>query len=105
MKSAIIQECIENNVGLTLTLNADDLIEFGEYILSKASREAEEQKRLKNEEVYYSVEEAMKVLNIKNRSSLWRWNKSGYLTANKVGKLVRYKKTDIDNLLNGERKK
>jgi len=105
MKSAIIQECIENNVGLTLTLNADDLIEFGEYILNKASREAEEQKRLKDEEVYYSVEEAMKVLNIKNRSSLWRWNKSGYLTANKVGKLVRYKKTDIDNLLNGERKK
>lgn len=100
MKTAFIQECIENNVDVTLTVKVTDLIELFQYSIDKASREAAEQKQLKDAEVYYSVDEAMKVLNIKNRSTIWRWNKSGYLTVNKVGKLCRYKKSDIDMILN-----
>lgn len=102
MNSTIIQDCIENNVELTLTLKANDLLEFGQFILDKASQEAEEQKRKKDNEIYYSVDEAMEVLNLKTRVTLWRWDKSGYLPANKVGKLIRYKKSDIEKLLNGE---
>ena len=102
MNSTIIQDCIENNVDLTLTLKANDLLEFGQYILKKATQEADEQKRIKDNEIYCSVEEAMEMLNLKTRVTLWRWDKSGYLPANKVGKLIRYKKSDIDKLLNGE---
>lgn len=100
MKSTIIQDCIENNLDLTLTMTASDLLEFGQFILDKATREADEQKRIKDKEIYYSVDEVMEVLNLKTRVTLWRWDKSGYLPANKVGKLIRYKKSDIDKLLN-----
>ena len=100
MKATFIQECIDNNVEITLTIKANDLIELFQYSIDKAARETAEQKQLKDAEVYYSVDEVMEVLNIKNRSTIWRWQKSGYLTVNKVGKLCRYKKSDIDMILN-----
>lgn len=97
MKSTLIEECIENKMQFSITLKAEDIIELGNYILKKAS-ECESEK-LNEEEVFYSVEEVMKLLNIMDRSTLWRWNKKGYLVPSKVGKMLRYRKSDIDNLL------
>ena len=101
----LIQECLENNVDVTLTVKASDLTTFGQFLIDNAAREATEQKRLKDEEVFYSVDEVMKVLNIKNRTTIWRWQKSGYLVPVKVGKLCRFKKSDVDAILNVERAK
>lgn len=101
----LIQECLESNVDVTLTVKASDLTAFGQYLIDKATREAAEQKRLKDEDVFYSVDEVMKVLNIKNRTTIWRWQKSGYLVSVKVGKMCRYRKSDVDAILNVERAK
>jgi predicted DNA-binding transcriptional regulator AlpA len=101
----LIQECLENNVDVTLTVKASDLTAFGQYLIDNAAREAAEQKRLKDEDVLYSVDEVMKVLNIKNRTTIWRWQKSGYLVPVKVGKMCRYRKSDVDAILNVERAK
>lgn len=97
MRSTLIEECIENKMHLSIILKAEDIIELGNYILKKASES--EYERLNEEEVFYSVEEVMKLLNIMDRSTLWRWNKKGYLVPSKVGKMLRYRKSDIDNLL------
>lgn len=97
MRSTLIEECIENKMHLSIILKAEDIIELGNYILKKASES--EYVRLNEEEVFYSVEEVMKLLNIMDRSTLWRWNKKGYLVPSKVGKMLRYRKSDIDNLL------
>ena len=98
----LIQECLQNNVDVTLTVKASDLTDFGQFLIDNASREASEQKRLKDEEIFYSVDEVMKVLKIKNRTTIWRWQKSGYLGSVKVGKMCRYKKSDVDAILKME---
>jgi hypothetical protein len=95
----LIQECLQNNVDVTLTVKASDLIAFGQFLIDNVSREAAEQKRLKDEDVFYSTDEVLEVLNIKNRVTIWRWKKSGYLVPVKVGKLCRYKKSDVDAIL------
>ena len=53
MKATFIQECIDNNVEVTLTLKANDLIELFQYSIDKAARETAEQKQLKDSEVFY----------------------------------------------------
>jgi len=103
--TTLIQECLQNNVDVNLTVKASDLMAFGQYLIDNASRDAVEQKRIKDEEVFYSVDEVMKVLNIKNRTTIWRWQKSGYLVSVKVGKMCRYRKSDVDAILNVERAK
>jgi hypothetical protein len=51
--------------------------------------------------VYISKDEVMKRLHV-DASTLWRWNKSGYLKCTKVGNKVRYRLTDVETLQKGE---
>lgn len=59
------------------------------------------EKRENKPEVYLSAEETAKRLKV-DRSTLWRWNKEGYLISNKVGNKVRYKLSDIERIQRGE---
>lgn len=105
MKSTteLIQECQENNVGLTLIVKKNELKEviheMLEEVLTKNGRNA--LNASPDEEITYSVEQVMEQLKIKNRATIWRWQRSGYLPYVKVGKFCRYKKSDIDNIING----
>lgn len=47
---------------------------------------------------YLTREEVSRALSV-TLVTLYNWNKSGYLKAVKIGKAVRYKKSDIDKLL------
>jgi len=59
------------------------------------------EKRENKPEVYLSVEETARRLKV-DRSTLWRWNKDGYLTTTKVGNKVRYKLSDVERIQKGE---
>lgn len=50
------------------------------------------------EEKYLSAEETAQMLGV-DKSTLWRWNKCGYLTNIKVGSKVRYRLTDVEELM------
>ena len=52
-------------------------------------------------ETYLTAEETAKRLGV-DRSTLWRWNKEGYLLAIKIGSKVRYKLSDVERLQKGE---
>ena len=52
-------------------------------------------------ETYLTVEETAKRLGV-DRSTLWRWNKEGYLISIKIGSKVRYKLSDVERLQRGE---
>ena len=52
-------------------------------------------------ETYLTAEETAKRLNV-DRSTLWRWNKEGYLLTIKIGSKVRYKQSDVERLQRGE---
>ena len=59
------------------------------------------EKRENKPEVYLSAEETARRLKV-DRSTLWRWNKDGYLTTTKVGYKVRYKLSDVERIQKGE---
>ena len=50
------------------------------------------------EEKYLTAEETAQMLGV-DKSTLWRWNKCGYLTNIKVGSKVRYRLTDVEGLM------
>lgn len=48
-----------------------------------------------------TTEEVADLLRV-SRQTLWRWRKDGTLPARKVGALVRYRRSDVDALLDGD---
>ena len=80
----------------TMIVSKDDL----ENVVQNAVNRLLE-KRENKPEVYLSVEETARRLKV-DRSTLWRWNKDGYLTTTKVGNKVRYKLSDVERIQKGE---
>ena len=58
------------------------------------------------QETYLTPDEVAKMLGA-SKSTLWRWNKSGYFRNIKCGRKSFYKKSDVENLIfnNNENKK
>lgn len=54
--------------------------------------------RKPTEEEFLTIEQAAKILNV-DRSTLWHWDKEGYLKKIHIGGKPRYKKSDIDRIL------
>lgn len=55
----------------------------------------------KPKESYLTVEEAAHRLGV-SRSTLWRWDKEGYLPKIKRGKKITYRLSDVERIINGE---
>lgn len=51
-----------------------------------------------NEEEFLSIEQASNILKV-DRSTLWHWDKEGYLKKIYIGGKPRYKRSDIDRIL------
>lgn len=92
-------QIIQSGVDLTLKIKSSDLMEFGRYLIDKAQEEAMERERKSKEDALLTVGEAMDLLKIKNRATLWRWEKGGYLTPLRGGKRCLYRRSDIEQLL------
>lgn len=78
-----------NNISITVGIN--DLKEFGLSLIEegRAMGRAE-----RVQEIYLTPEEVTKMLGV-SKSTLWRWNKSGYLRHTKRGRKSFYKKSGI----------
>ena len=50
------------------------------------------------EEEFLTIEQAANILSV-DRSTLWHWDKEGYLKKIHIGGKPRYKKSDIDRIL------
>lgn len=50
------------------------------------------------EKKYLTAEEIAQMLGV-DKSTLWRWDKCGYLPKVKVGSKVRYRESDVRNLM------
>jgi predicted DNA-binding transcriptional regulator AlpA len=86
---------IEKNV--IYQINGADLKEFAELLIANAQCELTQAK----EETYLSRENVAKMLDV-DKSTLWRWAKTGYLVPVTIGAKIRYRRSDIDNLLKAE---
>ncbi len=94
-----IQQLInERNYNVSIPVTPKDLQEFA---TSVAKSVLANYKPKEKEEELLTVEEAMALLKI-SRTALWRFEKKDILKPVKLGRFVRYRKSDIDNLVRGK---
>ncbi len=83
---------------VSITLKQSDLIEFARGIVSDAIDKYRKEISANPEEVFYTIKQVTTTLNV-DRTTLYNWEKRGYLTPHRVGGLLRYSKSDIDAII------
>lgn len=95
-RKSMMEDFRNQNSQLLMIVSQDDL----ERVVQKAIGKLLDQRENKPE-TYLTAEETAKRLKV-DRSTLWRWNKEGYLVSAKVGSKVRYKLSDVERIQKGE---
>lgn len=94
-----IKDLLATGGNITLAVGAEDLKEFAQSVAEETRLKIERDLAESRSEVYYTTEQVVGLLNV-DKTTLWRWNKRDYLKPIKVGGLLRYRKSDIDKILN-----
>ena len=89
-----IEKLIQENPSLNLTINAEDLLEFGEAIANKTAQTV----LYKNSDRFLSRQEVMDRFGICS-SSLWRYTKMGLLPSKKLGNRLFYPESGLKELV------
>ena len=91
-----IKEIITSGANVQLVINAIDLKEaFWQW--NEEMRQPNTETRA---ESYLSAQETADKLGV-DVSTLWRWDKSGYLKKIKVGNKIRYRESEVIKLMEG----
>ncbi|MEG1402886.1 helix-turn-helix domain-containing protein [Bacteroides sp.] len=93
-----IEDIIHSGANVSITVCADDLIQFANHLVKTTREELEAVISSKNEEAYKTPAEASEILHV-DKSTLWRWAKIGYLIPIEVGGKRLYKQSDINAIL------
>lgn len=83
---------------ISLTIKAEDLKTFAQYIITQTKKELEDYVFAQNNEQHISRERASEMLDV-DKVTLWRWAKRNYLVPITVGGKKRYKMSDINRIL------
>lgn len=91
-----INEILRTGANVQLVINALDLKEA----FLQWNAEMRQPSQEPREESYLSAQETADKLGV-DVSTLWRWDKSGYLKKIKVGNKIRYRESDVLKLMEG----
>jgi excisionase family DNA binding protein len=94
-----IKEILKTGVNLTIAIGIDELREWHKEVIEDTRRELEEVVLSEKAETYPTVKQVSEILNVDN-TTLWRWNKKGYLKTVEVGGKRRYRMSDVKAILN-----
>ena len=83
---------------MNITIGLTELIDFGKFIVAETKAQIEQSIVDESAEKYFSPEKTAELLDC-DKSTLWRWNKRGYLAPIELGGKRKYKKSDIDKIL------
>lgn len=86
--------------GTIIAVPVGDLMKANIWLVDKAVADLEHAVAQRDAVTYLTREQVMAKLNVVP-STLWRWQKRGYLVPVKVGGENRYRSTDIDKILEG----
>ena len=89
------QNEFKNNPQYLMMVSPEDFASAVETAISKAMTFS------KPKETFLNIEEAASRLGV-SRSTLWRWDKDGYLKKIKRGKKITYRLSDVERIINGE---
>ena len=94
-----LQEIIQSGVNVSITIGTNDLMQFANHLIRSTKEELENTILAEKNETYVTPDEVSVQLRV-DRSTLWRWAKTGYLIPIEVGGKRLYKQSDIDIILN-----
>ena len=99
-KKPITVKELFNAQSVSVTLTTDDLQDLMKETVKETMRTLNQ---LKEEEVVWlSADQVCKRL-CKDRSTIWKWSKEGYLPLTKFGNRNRYKLSDVERVENAEK--
>lgn len=85
---------------MVVSIKLGDLVEANSLLLEQARAQLEQKIADASAECYYTTEKVKEILSVCT-STLWRWEKRGYLVPLNFGGQKRYRKSDIDKILEG----
>lgn len=95
---------IEAGGNVRLEVSAESLCQFADRLIEKAQearqQELQRQQRQCEQEKWLTTEEACKLCGV-CKTTLWQWDRAGYLKPAKVGQRKRYALSDIKAILAG----
>ena len=98
----IIQELLHSGENFTVTIGINHLRQWHGEVIADTRRELEEVVLSDKAESYPTVKQVTEMLNV-DASTLWRWNKKGYLKTIEFGGGRRYKMSEVKSLMTGGR--
>jgi hypothetical protein len=94
-----IYSMIEAGGRVKFEVTGEDLCKFAEVLIEKAQEmKQREIDMIPKEETYLTRQEAAEKFGVCH-TTLWAWDKSGYLKSVKIGKRAYYALSDIQNLM------
>jgi len=100
----LLLELVDKCTNVTVNVGIKDLVEFGNHMIECTRRELERVVIEDKAETYPTPQQVAKILGV-DPTTLWRWNKRGYLVPIEIGGKRRYKMSDVKALLNPDKKK
>ena len=97
-----LQELLNSGQTINITVGLSDLRTFATDLIQSTKRELEEAVISDKAETYPSPKKVCEILDV-DASTLWRWNKKGYLCHTEVGGKRRYKMSEVKAILKGGR--
>ena len=91
---ALAKECPD----LVVSIKLGELVEANSLLIAETKRELEQTIADQNAETYLSREKVMEIFGV-GQTTMWRWQKIGYLVPINVGGKRRYRKSDINRIL------
>lgn len=88
--------------GTIIAVRADDLMEANTRLINRVRADLEKELAERNTATLMTRETVLEQLNV-STTTLWRWEKRGYLVPVEVGGQRRYKSTDIKRIMEGDR--
>lgn len=99
-----LYQMIESGGRMKFEVTGEDLVMFADRLIEKAQQIAlakHEQQSVANDKLL-TPDEVAKMCGI-SPSTLYPWEKAGYLVPNHVGKRRLYRLSDVERILSGER--
>ncbi|MDD4030094.1 MAG: helix-turn-helix domain-containing protein [Bacteroidales bacterium] len=81
-----------------LLVDQKDLENYISHVVEEAYARAKQDLEAKMADPLLTAERVAKMLDV-DKSTLWRWSKRGYLVPIHIGSHIRYRKSDIEKLL------
>lgn len=84
--------------GLTLHVTIDDLYDFARKVVEEVREEIFPPLHREMREVLLTKKEVLEKFGVCD-TTLWHWDKKGYLEPVRLGRSVRYRQSDVERLL------